>query len=382
MRSGFFNSNITGYDDYGNPVYDRAEEASFFAEFFADFIGNGIYPNPSTGMQVIADSGMSLLVQTGSCFINGYRGKTEEGGETVTLEKSDISYPRIDRLVARLSIEDRNITLAVLKGIPASNPVAKSLTRNSNIFELGLADITVGKNVSVVTQANITDTRLNKNLCGIVTGVVEQLDTTTLFNQYVTWFSEKKKKSENEYKTWFDGFTIPSEQEFTNWFNNIKDILNEDVAIQLNEKIEQNTSKINTNTSNIATNTTDITNLGTQVNKLLNVQLYKNTSGTAGTVTLSQNANNFEEIVITCWRKNSHFFDCVVKNPNGKKVNLSSGYLANNTTFQINSKMVQISGNTITVVTEGYANITHNAPNAVGEQEVIYITEVVGRYKK
>ena len=88
MRSGFFNSNITGCDDLGNPIYDRAEEASFFAEYFADFIGNGVYPNPSTGMQVVATGGMSVQVQTGSCFIKGYRGKVEPEGEIVALSTS------------------------------------------------------------------------------------------------------------------------------------------------------------------------------------------------------------------------------------------------------------------------------------------------------
>lgn len=88
MRSGFFNSVITGYDDCGNPIYDRAEEASFFAEFFADFLGNGVYPNPSTGLQVIADTGTTVRVQPGACFIKGYRGKVEEGGETLTIRTS------------------------------------------------------------------------------------------------------------------------------------------------------------------------------------------------------------------------------------------------------------------------------------------------------
>lgn len=34
MRSGFFNSIIEGFDDDGNPIYDRAEEASFLRIIF------------------------------------------------------------------------------------------------------------------------------------------------------------------------------------------------------------------------------------------------------------------------------------------------------------------------------------------------------------
>lgn len=239
MRSGFFNSNITGYDENNNPIYDRAEEASFFAEFFADFIGNGVYPNPSTGMQVLATTGLQIKVQAGSCFINGYRGKVEEGGENITLDTADINFPRIDRIVARLSIANREITLEVLKGTPASNPIAIVLTRNSNIYEIALADVTVGKGASTITQANITDTRLNSSLCGMVSGVVDQLDTTSLFNQYQSWFNEMKNTASDDYQEWFDGFTEPSEQEFTDWFDEMKDQLSEDAAGNLQLQIDE-----------------------------------------------------------------------------------------------------------------------------------------------
>lgn len=230
MRSGFFNSNIEGYDDDGNPIYDRAEEASFFAEYFASFIGIGVYPNPSTGLQVIANEGMKLLVQAGKCFILGYFGLVEEGREEIMLEASDANLPRIDRVVARLSIESRDIKLAVLKGTPASTPIAPELTRNSNIYEIALADIAINKNVSVITQANITDVRLNSALCGIVSGVIEQVDTTTLFNQYQSWLQSRISKADSDYQEWFDGFTKPKETEFNEWFNSIKNQLSEDVA--------------------------------------------------------------------------------------------------------------------------------------------------------
>ena len=53
----------------GNPIYDRAEEASFFAEFFTSFLGNGVYPNPSTGMQVLANSGLNLKIHLASVLL-------------------------------------------------------------------------------------------------------------------------------------------------------------------------------------------------------------------------------------------------------------------------------------------------------------------------
>lgn len=238
MRSGFFNSNISGYDDLGNPIYDRAEEASFFAEFFAAFIGNGVYPNPSTGMQVVENSTLGALVKPGKCFIDGYFGKVVPGGEEVRFDVADQNLPRIDRVVARWDLQEREVELHVLKGIASVNPVAPELTRNSNVYELGIADVRIEKGVSVVTQANITDTRLNPSLCGVVTGVVQQLDTSTLFDQYLSWFEERKSEAGEDYKSWFEGFTMPSEAQFLTWFENVKDQLSEDAAGNLQQQID------------------------------------------------------------------------------------------------------------------------------------------------
>lgn len=223
----------------GNPIYDRAEEASFFAEFFASFIGNGVYPNPSTGMQVLANNGLSLKIQPGKCFINGYFGLVEDGGEAITIETADSNYNRIDRIVARWDLELRKVIPFVLKGTPASNPVVPSLTRNSNIYEIALADVAVKANATTITQANITDRRLDSSLCGIVSGIIEQVDTTTLFNQYQTWFEERKQESADDYQEWFEGFTEPSEEQFVEWFEGIKNRLGEDVATNLQVQVDE-----------------------------------------------------------------------------------------------------------------------------------------------
>lgn len=198
-----------------------------------------MYPNPSTGMQVLANNGMSLKIQPGKCFMNGYFGLVEEGGEVITIEPADANYNRIDRVVARWDLELRKIIPYVLKGTPASNPVVPSLTRNSNIYEIALADVAVKANTTAITQANITDRRLDSGLCGVVTGVIQQLDTTTLFNQYQAWFEERKQESADDYQEWFDGFTEPSEEQFVEWFEGIKNRLGEDVATNLQVQVDQ-----------------------------------------------------------------------------------------------------------------------------------------------
>lgn len=224
MRSGFFNSEITGYDAENMPIFDRAEEASFFAKYFSQFISNGVFPNPSTNMQVLADTGMQVKVSIGTCFINGYMGWVENA-ETFTIEESD-TQARIDRLVARLDFDNREIQCYVKKGTAAGNPVAPVLQRDYDMYEIGLADIRVNANAIEIKQENITDLRLNTDLCGIVAVPLQHVDTTTLFNQYQDWLANVTEQGEEDLQLTQEQL----EQQFNSWFETVQDTLSGDTA--------------------------------------------------------------------------------------------------------------------------------------------------------
>lgn len=224
MRSGFFNSEITGYDAENMPIFDRAEEASFFAKYFSQFISNGVFPNPSTNMQVLADTGMQIKISIGTCFINGYMGWVENA-ETFTIEESD-TQARIDRIVARLDFDNREIQCYVKKGTASGNPVAPELQRDYDMYEIGLADIRVNANVIEIKQENITDLRLNSELCGIVAVPLQHIDTTTLFNQYQDWLANATSQGEEDLQLTQEQL----EEEFNTWFETVQDTLSGDTA--------------------------------------------------------------------------------------------------------------------------------------------------------
>jgi len=237
IRSGFFNS-ING---------DRKYDASRFAEYFASFIGNGVFPNPSNNLQVLSNDDMTVTVKAGKAWINGYI-LINDDDYILTLDPADGVLNRIDRIVARYDTVDREIRLEVKKGTFASQPVAPTLQRDADAYELALADIYVAKGAVSITQANITDLRLNTELCGIVHGTVEQVDTTTLFNQYLTWLQEKKNQydqdmlawttqKKSEFESWaeaqeqgFEAWRAQEEQSFYGWLEHLQDILDENVA--------------------------------------------------------------------------------------------------------------------------------------------------------
>lgn len=161
IRSGFFNS-VNG---------DRKYLASRFAEYFASFIGNGVFPQPSNGLQVIANNDMTVTIKAGKAWIDGYI-MINDDDYILTIDPADGVLNRIDRIVARYDVVDREIRLEVKKGTFASNPIPKELQRDADAYELGIADIYVGKGAISITQANITDLRKNKEICGLVDSLI------------------------------------------------------------------------------------------------------------------------------------------------------------------------------------------------------------------
>ena len=258
MRSGLFNSEIIGYDAENMPVFDRAEEASFFAKYFSQFISNGVFPNPSTNLQVLSDTGMQVRVEIGVCYINGYMGWAETQ-EIFVIEESG-TQARIDRIVARLDFVDRSINLFVKKGVMAGNPVAPELQRDYDIYEIGLADVRVNANAIQITQEHITDLRLNTELCGIVANQLQHVDTTTLFNQYKAWLERVTGEAETDleqmkqdFEQAYETFYNMSTEDFETWFNKVKDRLSSSIVPALQQwEDEEN----NYDTANISYNTT------------------------------------------------------------------------------------------------------------------------------
>lgn len=185
LKSGFFDSKNG----------DRRYTSEDMAKMFALLMTNGVYANPTTSLQVVANTNMTVAVSAGFGFING-RYAYNTADYNITLANASGTYGRIDRIVLRLNMTDRQMQLVALTGTPAATPVAPAIIRDGTFYDLSLATISVAKGCTAITQAMITDTRGNNAVCGYVTGAVDQIDTTNLFAQFTdtfnTWFNEIK----------------------------------------------------------------------------------------------------------------------------------------------------------------------------------------------
>lgn len=242
-KSSFFNS----------VSHDRTYRAEDWAEYFASFIGNGVFPVPSTGLQVVVDNGMNLLLKAGKAWINGYF-YNNTSDLTITIGTADGQLNRIDRIVVRWDLTNRIISAEVKSSAYSASPTAPALQRDADIYELALADVYVGAGVTTITQSNITDQRLNTSLCGVVAAVVDQIDTEAFNTQLQAWFAEYQSLSAAEYNTLvsymnslklqgntqYDAFEqhmadfeAQAAAEFNSWFNGLQEVLDENAAANL-----------------------------------------------------------------------------------------------------------------------------------------------------
>ena len=101
------------------------------------------------------------------------------------VDMADAVLPRIYRVI--VSWQTTNYVakpeIKILKGIPASAPVAPELTNNNVLRQISLASIRIPAGSTVITSAMITDERLDASVCGLVTCGIG-IDTSVMQNQF------------------------------------------------------------------------------------------------------------------------------------------------------------------------------------------------------
>lgn len=265
---------------------DRRYKAEDFREYFSSFIGNGVFPNPSTQLQVLSNNDMTVTISEGKGFINGAIYHNTEN-LILKIDAADGVLNRIDRIVLRFDNLERNITCKVKKGTFASNPTAQGLQRDADAYELSIAEIKINKGAVSILQSNITDTRLDSSVCGIVTQTVKTIDTKTLYNKLEAYIDERGK----DVDSWLTSFKSERELSFNEWFDAIKGILSGDIATNLANRILDLENKVN----NLELTSVKVTrpNKKTVEESLVNLETELGTNKT----TLLNNLNGIREVL-------------------------------------------------------------------------------------
>lgn len=158
--------------------FDAADVAAYLAGLTSGvFSGDEDFP-------VTAAGGLKVTVGAGRGWVppsrfTGYS-ITKREADTLTMPLADQSRPRIDRIVMRYDAGARAASLHVLQGTASSTPTAPAISRTELIYDLCLAEITRPAAAASITTGQITDTRLDEALCGIVRDSVTGIPTDEL----------------------------------------------------------------------------------------------------------------------------------------------------------------------------------------------------------
>ena len=144
---------------------------------------SGVY-SKDTNYAVSVTGARQITVAPGLAWVNydDFKGVSACSREAValTVPDADSTLPRIDRVVLQFDTA-ANLTAVKLKpGTPAAAPEPPAILQNHNQYELGLCTVSVPAGSSVITAADITDTRADETVCGVMRDGVKGIPTAQL----------------------------------------------------------------------------------------------------------------------------------------------------------------------------------------------------------
>lgn len=175
-------SDIITYPENGI-TYDADDASGYLATR-----QSGVY-SAEEDFAVSISGELSLTVSAGQAWVRPSRFKGRsiimEQPTTLTLTAADPVRTRIDRVVLRYDAAARQTRLQVLEGTPDSaSPTAPAITRTALVYDLCLAEITRPAGSTAITAADLTDTRTDEAVCGVMRDGVTGIPTAELVKQW------------------------------------------------------------------------------------------------------------------------------------------------------------------------------------------------------
>lgn len=190
---------------------DRTYSARDFTAIFNNLITDGVLPMSGNRNQfgaTPASSGLGVIIDSGwAWFDSTYTFLT--AAQAFPLSAADAVLYRWDAIVIETDSENRENTIKVVEGTPATEAAYAKPTLSANQHPLCYVKITPG--LTKMVQGNI-ENRVGFSDCPWITGILETADLTQVFAQW--------------------------QYDFDTWFENLHVTLSGDVAANLLNRIE------------------------------------------------------------------------------------------------------------------------------------------------
>ena len=108
----------------------------------------------------------------------------------LTVPDADNTLNRVDRVVLQFDTSSNLTTIRLKTGTPAVAAQPPDILQNHNQYELGLCTISVPAGSAAVTSADITDTRTDEAVCGLMRDGVTGIPTAQLQAQALAMMTQ------------------------------------------------------------------------------------------------------------------------------------------------------------------------------------------------
>lgn len=156
------------------------------AELFHVTRTSGVYANNSFDYSVNGVDN-NIVIGSGVGWIkNGdFSGKViaQKNTSVIDMGFADSIYPRIDAVVIRFNANENATNIVSKKGTAASYPIPPSVIRTESEYELHLYHVYRPAGAVSISASNITDLRLNREYCGIMSDSLTSVDTDAINRQ-------------------------------------------------------------------------------------------------------------------------------------------------------------------------------------------------------
>ena len=147
---------------------------------------SGVY-SKETNFAVSNTGTRQITVAPGLAWINydDFKGISVCSREenVLTVPEADNTLNRVDRVVLQFDTSENIAAIKLKTGTPAVAAQPPDILQNHNQYDLGLCTISVPAGSTAVTAADITDTRADETVCGVMRDGVTGIPTAQLQTQ-------------------------------------------------------------------------------------------------------------------------------------------------------------------------------------------------------
>lgn len=183
---------------------DRTYSADDMNRPYNRLVADGVFAasdgSPSSDLQVVASgTSMNITVQKGQ-GIFAHKWFENPSSILITVPDNTALYSRIDSVIVQIDkrTSGRVGNIVYRTGTPSATPEAPEINTASNVIEYRIANISVMAAATSISQSVITDLRGSES-CPWVTGLIQQVDTSTLWLQFQAAYESQYNQYTTDY---------------------------------------------------------------------------------------------------------------------------------------------------------------------------------------